>query len=163
MTSPKGFCVGGYSRLGIFSFVTCFEKNLCTQIYVTQRVCDVYESCRLAAEVWVVELRASHARWVTNVFEAYFKCLPLGILSGIVIIPGTAGGIFLGSYLIKRVDVRRSCKIAAKYCFIFQFIGTWAVLTFLIPGCKTTLLAGISHPYNNKYVKLSDQSSYSPY
>lgn len=73
-----------------------------------------------------------------------------GILSGIVIIPGTAGGIFLGSYLIKRVDVRRSCKIAAKYCFIFQFIGTWAVLTFLIPGCKTTLLAGISQPYNNK-------------
>lgn len=79
----------------------------------------------------------------TNVFSA-------GILSGIVIIPGTAGGIFLGSYLIKRVDVRRSCKIAAKYCFIFQFIGTWAVLTFLIPGCKTTLLAGISHPYNNR-------------
>lgn len=105
----------------------------------------------------------SYARWVTNVFEAYFKCLPLGILSGIVIIPGTAGGIFLGSYLIKRVDVRRSCKIAAKYCFIFQFIGTWAVLTFLIPGCKTTLLAGISHPYNNKYVKLSDQSLYSPF
>jgi len=73
-----------------------------------------------------------------------------GILSGIVIIPGTAGGIFLGSYLVKRVDVRRSCKIAAKYCFIFQFIGTWAVLTFLIPGCKTTLLAGISQPYNNR-------------
>lgn len=82
----------------------------------------------------------------TNVFSA-------GILSGIVIIPGTAGGIFLGSYLIKRVDVRRSCKIAAKYCFIFQFIGTWAVLTFLIPGCKTTLLAGISHPYNNRWTK----------
>lgn len=82
----------------------------------------------------------------TNVFSA-------GILSGIVIIPGTAGGIFLGSYLIKRVDVRRSCKIAAKYCFIFQFIGTWAVLTFLIPGCKTTLLAGISHPYNNRSTK----------
>jgi len=78
-------------------------------------------------------------------------CFSLGILSGIVIIPGTAGGIFLGSYLVKRVDVRRSCKIAAKYCFIFQFIGTWAVLTFLIPGCKTTLLAGISQPYNNRY------------
>ncbi|XP_078358479.1 solute carrier organic anion transporter family member 4A1-like [Oculina patagonica] len=73
-----------------------------------------------------------------------------GILSGIVIIPGTAGGIFLGSYLVKRVDVRRSCKIAAKYCFIFQFIGTWAVLTFLIPGCKTTLLAGVSQAYNNR-------------
>lgn len=73
-----------------------------------------------------------------------------GILSGIVIIPGTAGGIFLGSYLIKRVDVRKSCKTAAKYCFIFQFIGTWAVLTFLIPGCKTTRLAGVTEPYNNR-------------
>lgn len=84
-----------------------------------------------------------------------------GILSGIVIIPGTAGGIFLGSYLIKRVDVRKSCKIAAKYCFIFQFIGTWAVLTFLIPGCKTTLLAGISHPYpfNNRTLSEIDISA----
>lgn len=83
-----------------------------------------------------------------------------GILSGIVIIPGTAGGIFLGSYLVKRVDVRQSCKIAAKYCFIFQFIGTWAVLTFLIPGCKTALLAGISHPYNNR--TLEETSKFSP-
>lgn len=82
-----------------------------------------------------------------------------GILSGIVIIPGTAGGIFLGSYLIKRVDVRRSCKMAAKYCFIFQFIGTWAVLTFLIPGCKTTLLAGISYPYNNSTLVDINKSS----
>ena len=88
---------------------------------------------------------------------------PVGILSGIVIIPGTAGGIFLGSYLIKRVDVRRSCKIAAKYCFIFQFIGTWAVLTFLIPGCKTTLLAGVSQAYNNRYTHLSVPSLYSLY
>ena len=94
-------------------------------------------------------------RLVPLIFEAYYVCIfPLGILSGIVIIPGTAGGIFLGSYLVKRVDVRRSCKIAAKYCFIFQFIGTWAVLTFLIPGCKTTLLAGISQPYNNRYKNL---------
>ena len=76
-----------------------------------------------------------------------------GILSGIVIIPGTAGGIFLGSYLVKRVDVRKSCKMAAKFCFIFQFLGTWTVLTFLIPGCKMPLLAGISHPYNNRYIK----------
>ncbi|XP_068745910.1 solute carrier organic anion transporter family member 4A1-like [Montipora capricornis] len=84
-----------------------------------------------------------------------------GILSGIVIIPGTAGGIFLGSYLVKRVDVRKSCKIAAKYCFIFQFMGTWAVLTFLIPGCKTTLLAGISHPYsyNNRTLEELSKSS----
>lgn len=85
-----------------------------------------------------------------------------GILSGIVIIPGTASGIFLGSYLVKRVDVRQSCKIAAKYCFIFQFIGTWAVLTFLIPGCKTTLLAGVSHPYNNNSKTLDEISKTSP-
>ncbi|KAJ7333507.1 hypothetical protein OS493_017044 [Desmophyllum pertusum] len=85
-----------------------------------------------------------------------------GILSGIVIIPGSAGGIFLGSYMIKRVDVRRSCKIAAKYCFIFQFIGTWAMLTFLIPGCKTTLLAGISQPYNYNNRTLSELNKSAP-
>ncbi|EDO31714.1 predicted protein, partial [Nematostella vectensis] len=75
-----------------------------------------------------------------------------GILSGVIIIPGTAGGIFLGSYLVKRTDLRRSCRTAARYCFIFQFIGTWGVLTFLIPGCKTSQIAGINAPYGNNSV-----------
>jgi hypothetical protein len=77
-------------------------------------------------------------------FLLYF-CV--GILTGVIIIPGTAGGIVLGSYLIKRIDLRRSCREAAKYCFIFQFIGTWGVLTFLIPGCKTSMIAGINRDY----------------
>ncbi|XP_022783681.1 solute carrier organic anion transporter family member 4A1-like [Stylophora pistillata] len=81
--------------------------------------------------------------------QFFFSSSTAGILSGFFIIPGTAGGIFLGSFFFKRVDVRRSCKMAVFFCFIFQFIGTWAVLTFLIPGCKTTLLAGIFFSYNN--------------
>ena len=70
-----------------------------------------------------------------------------GIFAGVVIIPGTAGGIILGSYLIKRLDQRIVCKQAAKYCLIFSFIGVFGTLTFLIPGCKTTVVAGVNIPY----------------
>lgn len=98
----------------------------------------------------------SYVWWVINVFEVYFKCFFLGIFFGIVIIFGIVGGIFLGSYLIKRVDVRCLCKIVVKYCFIFQFIGIWVVLIFFIFGCKIILFVGISYLYNNKYVKFFD-------
>ena len=73
VTTPKSVWEGGYSRLGIFSFVTCSENNLCTQIYVTQRVCDVDGSCGLAAEVWEVKLSRTvgfptNSRLISNIF-----------------------------------------------------------------------------------------------
>ena len=76
VTTPKGVCEGGYSRLVIFSFVTCSENNLCTQIYVTQRECGVDGSCGLAADVWEVELRdesrtvglPTYSRLISNIF-----------------------------------------------------------------------------------------------
>lgn len=70
-----------------------------------------------------------------------------GIFAGVVIIPGTAGGIILGSYLVKRLDQRIVCKQAAKYCLIFSIVGVFGTLTFLIPGCETTVIAGVNTAY----------------
>lgn len=57
---------------------------------------------------------------------------------------------------MKRIDLRRSCREAAKYCIIFQFIGTWGVLTFLIPGCKTSMIAGINTDYPGNFTTQYD-------
>ena len=72
-----------------------------------------------------------------------------GIASGITLIPGTAGGIFLGSILMKRLNRKGidTCKVAAKYCFIFQVLAVGSVATFLIPGCKPPSIVGVHRPY----------------
>ena len=70
-----------------------------------------------------------------------------GISVGITLIPGTAGGIFIGSVLMKRLQGRDSCQMAAKYCFLFQLFAVGSVASFLIPGCEPPKLAGIHHPY----------------
>lgn len=70
-----------------------------------------------------------------------------GISVGVTLIPGTAGGIFIGSVLMKRLQGRDSCQTAAKYCFLFQLFAIGSVASFLIPGCEPPKLAGIHHPY----------------
>jgi len=70
-----------------------------------------------------------------------------GISVGITLIPGTAGGIFIGSVLMKRLKESDSCQMAAKYCFIFQLFAICSVASFLIPGCEPPKLAGIHAPY----------------
>lgn len=73
-----------------------------------------------------------------------------GIASGIALIPGTAGGIFLGTYLMRRLKGRNTCKGAAKYCFVFQVLAVLSVGSFLIPGCESPNIVGVHQPYYNE-------------
>ena len=77
-----------------------------------------------------------------------------GISVGITLIPGTAGGIFVGSILMKRLKGSDSCPMAAKYCFVFQLFAICSVASFLIPGCEPPKLAGIHEPYYGRLVDL---------
>lgn len=86
------------------------------------------------------------APFISKFLQSHFgaSTADAGIFAGVVIIPGTAGGIILGSYLVKRLDQRVVCKPAAMYCLIFSFIGVFGMLTFLIPGCETTIIASVN-------------------
>ena len=33
------------------------------------------------------------------------------------------------------MELKRSCKVAAKYCFFLQLFGMWMTFMFLVPGC----------------------------
>lgn len=73
-----------------------------------------------------------------------------GIASGIALIPGTAGGIFLGTYLMRRLKGRSTCQGAARYCFIFQVLAVFSVASFLIPGCESPNIVGVHQVYSNE-------------
>lgn len=77
-----------------------------------------------------------------------------GISVGITLIPGTAGGIFIGSVLMKRLKSSDSCQMAAKYCFVFQLFAIFSVASFLIPGCEPPRIAGVHQPYFGRYIYL---------
>lgn len=89
--------------------------------------------------------------FVVTYLKAQFgvTTMKAGIASGITLIPGTAGGIFIGSWLMKRLKGRETCQHAAKYCFIFQLFALVTVGSFLIPGCKSPVMAGVHKPYYN--------------
>lgn len=72
-----------------------------------------------------------------------------GVASGIALIPGTAGGIFIGSFLMRRLKGKNTCIKAAKYCFYFQLIAVLSVASFLIPGCNSPRIAGVNMDYYN--------------
>ena len=62
----------------------------------------------------------------------------------------TAGGVVLGGILVRRFDLKRSLKMAARFCVVasvFTLAGSGA---WFIPGCGTPDLAGVLVPYNGR-------------
>jgi len=90
--------------------------------------------------------------FVVKYLQAQFgvSTMKAGVASGITLIPGTAGGIFVGSYLMRRLKGRDTCETASKYCFYFQLIAVLSVASFLIPGCISPTVAGVNRHYYNE-------------
>ena len=91
--------------------------------------------------------------FVVKYLQAQFgvSTMKAGIASGITLIPGTTGGIFLGSYLIKKLKKGQdTCQQAAKYCFAFEVAAIVSIAAFLIPGCDPPFMAGVHDPYYNR-------------
>ena len=65
-----------------------------------------------------------------------------------------SGGIMLGGLLVRRFNLKKSCKLSAKYCLIFQILASWTATAFIIPGCDEINLAGVVKPYHNRFLNL---------
>jgi len=70
-----------------------------------------------------------------------------GFTLGTVFIVGAAGGIVLGGVVVRRFNLKKSCRLSAKYCLIFQALSVWTAAAFIIPGCDEVNLAGVVKPY----------------
>ena len=67
--------------------------------------------------------------------------------SGLVVVPGAGGGIFLGGYLIKKFNW--NCKKILKMSMLFSFFAFAATAAVLI-GCKTKKIYGINVAYHGE-------------
>eukprot|EP00794_Sanderia_malayensis_P000567 gene567-1225_t len=67
----------------------------------------------------------------------------IGILTGIVLLVSMAGGIFTGSYVMKKVPLKNSAKMAALICAVISFSSCFGSAIILIPGCNTSVLAAL--------------------
>ena len=67
--------------------------------------------------------------------------------SGLVVVPGAGGGIFLGGYLIKKFNW--NCKKIIKMSMLFSFLAFAATAAILI-GCKTKKIYGINVAYHGE-------------
>ena len=58
----------------------------------------------------------------------------------------------LSGVIVRKFNLKKSCRLSAKYCLVFQFLTLWTITTFIIPGCDPVNLAGVVKPYFNRSV-----------
>ena len=61
----------------------------------------------------------------------------------------------LGAFVMKKLPIKDSAKYAALICTCVSVLTIGGSTAFLLPGCKTTVMAGSTTPYNNRFVALS--------
>ena len=59
----------------------------------------------------------------------------------------SVGGIFLGGFIVRKFDLKKSLKMAARFCVICQVFTIIGSGSWFIPGCGTPDLAGLLVPY----------------
>ena len=67
--------------------------------------------------------------------------------TGLVVVPGAGGGIFLGGYLIKRFNW--NCRKMLKMSMLFSFLA-FVATSVILTGCKTKKIYGINVPYHGE-------------
>lgn len=68
---------------------------------------------------------------------------------GAIFLVGASAGIVFGGFFVRRFNLKKSCKLSAKYCFAFALLSAWTAFAFMIPGCDKVNLAGVVTPYYN--------------
>lgn len=65
---------------------------------------------------------------------------------------GLAGGTMLSGVIVRKFNLKKSCRLSAKCCLLFYALTIWTTTCFIVPGCDQVNLAGVIKPYFNRYV-----------
>ena len=56
----------------------------------------------------------------------------------------------IGGIIVRRFDLKRSLKMAARFCVVAIVFTIAGCSAWFIPGCGTADLAGVIVPYNGR-------------
>ncbi|XP_041860972.1 solute carrier organic anion transporter family member 4A1 [Melanotaenia boesemani] len=65
---------------------------------------------------------------------------------GYIVVPAGGGGTFLGSYIVKRLNLR--CRGIIRFCMMCAMVSLLAIFIFLI-HCPNMPMAGVTAPYQS--------------
>lgn len=82
------------------------------------------------------------------VWSYFFNCI-----NSVSIALFVSGGVLLGGYLVRRFDLKRSLKMAARFCVIASVFTVAGSSAWFIPGCGVPDLAGVTAPYSGRWEK----------
>lgn len=87
--------------------------------------------------------------FVPKFFESqfYVTASTAAFYTGIAVVPGAGGGIFLGGYLMKRYEW--NCKKTLKMSIIFSFLA-FAATSAMYMGCGTKDIYGVNVAYHGE-------------
>ena len=108
--------------------------------------CYIFISLAVTAEGLTT---GGFSTFLPKFFESQFMITSsdASFYTGLVVVPGAAGGIFLGGYLMKRFDW--NCKKTLKMSMVFSFLAFAATAAIMI-GCKTKKIYGVNVAYHGE-------------
>ncbi|MBN3277874.1 SO3A1 protein, partial [Polyodon spathula] len=145
------------------------EKNLtcCQQMRVIPKVTKHLLSnpvfiCIVLAACMEIAVVAGFAAFLGKYLEQQFNLTTSSAnqLLGMTAIPCACLGIFLGGLLVKKLSL--SALGAIRMAMLVNLVSTACYVSFLFLGCDTGPVAGVTVPYGNKSVPLSQLNPYSP-
>ncbi|XP_029185386.2 solute carrier organic anion transporter family member 4A1-like [Acropora millepora] len=92
---------------------------------------------------------AGIASFLAKILQLKFGISPFitGVVIGTILVPGTVGGVLLGGFLVRRFDLKKSLKMAARFCVIASFFTLAGSGAWFVPGCGVPDLVGVTVPH----------------
>ncbi|XP_078383103.1 solute carrier organic anion transporter family member 4A1-like [Oculina patagonica] len=76
-----------------------------------------------------------------------------GLTLGTVFVLCATGGTMLSGVIVRKFNLKKSCRLSAKCCLLFYVLTIWTTTCFIVPGCDQVNLAGVVKPYFNGHLQ----------
>lgn len=60
------------------------------------------------------------------------------------------GGVLVGGFLVRRFDLKKSLKMAARFCVIASLFTVAGSGAWFVPGCGVPDLVGVTVPHKGR-------------
>eukprot|EP00300_Choanocystis_sp_HF-7_P015099 c18934_g1_i4.p1 GENE.c18934_g1_i4~~c18934_g1_i4.p1 ORF type:complete len:716 (+),score=135.27 c18934_g1_i4:86-2149(+) len=132
-TSSKSLTDDPEPSGGLFA---ALRRVMCNPVFV-------YMTLAQSSETFMV---SAYSAFMAKFLQTQFRLTSslAAVTTGLIVIPGAAGGIILGGYLVKRLNL--TFVSTAKFCVVCSILSTVFTSCTLV-GCNILPVAGVNSPY----------------